>query len=100
MRLRLLNSLETLPKWWGFVVLGSGFLVVRPGYPLNVPLVIGSISPFSSLGGQAIQRGTSFCPPVLHHGMCSFTGAWALFVNPFLAPQKVPGLPAGANLRA
>ncbi len=99
MRLRLLNSSGTLPKWWGFVVLGSGFLVVRPGYPSSVPLVIGSISPFSSLGGQAIQRGTSLCLPGLHHGMCSFTGLWALFVNLFLALHKVPGIPAGANFR-
>ena len=23
---------------------------------------------------------------------------WAFFFDPFIAPQKVPGLPAGANL--
>jgi len=30
----------------------------------------------------------------------SLTGLWAFFFTRFLAPQKVPGLPAGANLRA
>jgi hypothetical protein len=40
MRLRLLNSLETLPKWWGFVVLGGWVLAVSfPISPIKCPQV-------------------------------------------------------------
>jgi hypothetical protein len=79
---------------------GWVLLIPSPSRPSNVPLVIGSISPFTLLGGQAIQRGASLCPPGLRHGMCSFTGLWAFFFDPFIAPHKSPVFPPGQIFEA